>query len=44
MPKKRYNAEEIIRKLRGADLLLGHGNTVSQVCKQIGVTNQTYYR
>ncbi len=25
MPKKRYNAEEIIHELRGADVLLGHG-------------------
>ena len=44
MPKKRYNAEEIIHKLREADVLLGQGHTVSQVCKQIGVTDQTYYR
>ena len=29
MPKKRYNAEEIIHKLRGADVLLGQGKTVS---------------
>jgi putative transposase len=43
MPKKRYNAEEIIQKLRGADVLLGQGNTVSQACKQIGVSDQTYY-
>jgi hypothetical protein len=39
MPKKRYNAEEIIRKLRGADVLLGQGKTVSQVCKQTGVSD-----
>jgi transposase-like protein len=44
MPKKRYNAEEIIHKLREADVLLGQGGTVSQVCKQIGITDQTYYR
>ncbi len=44
MPKKRYNAEEIIHKLRGADILLGQGKTVSQACKQIGVSDQTYYR
>ena len=30
MPKKRYNAEEIIQKLLGADVLLGQGKTVSQ--------------
>jgi putative transposase len=44
MPKKRYNAEEIIHKLREADVLLSQGNAVSQVCKQIGVSDQTYYR
>ncbi len=44
MPKKRYNAEEIIHKLRGVDVLLSQGKTVSQACKQIGVSDQTYYR
>ncbi len=44
MPKRRYNAEEIIHKLRGADVLLSQGKTVSHACKQIGVSNQTYYR
>ncbi len=44
MPKKRYNAEEIIQKIRGADVLLSPGKTLSQACKQIGVSDQTYYR
>ena len=44
MPKKRYSAEDIIHKLREADVWLGQDQTVSQVCKQIGVTDQTYYR
>ena len=44
MPKKRYNAEDIIHKLREADVLLGQGRTVTQACKQLGVTDQTYYR
>ncbi len=44
MPRKRYSAEEIIQKLRGADVLLSQGKTVSQACKQIGVSDQTYYR
>jgi hypothetical protein len=35
MPKKRYNAEEIIHKLREADVLQGQGRTVSQACKQV---------
>ena len=44
MPKKRYNAKEIIQKLRGADVLLSQGKTVSQACKQLGVSDQTYTR
>jgi transposase-like protein len=44
MPKKRYNAEEIIHRLREADVLLGQNKTVAQACKQLGVTEQTYYR
>jgi len=44
MPKKRYNAEDIIHKLREADVLLGQGRTVIEVCKQLSVTDQTYYR
>jgi putative transposase len=44
MPKKRYNAEEIIHKLREADDLLSQGMNVGQVSKRIGVAEQTYYR
>jgi len=44
MPSKRYNAEEIIHELREADVLLGQGQNVSGVCKQLGVSEQTYYR
>ena len=44
MPRKRYNAEAIIHKLREADVLIGQGKTVKEVCKALGVTDQTYYR
>ncbi len=44
MARKRYNAEEIIHRLREADVLLGQGETVGQVCKQLGIVEQTYYR
>jgi transposase-like protein len=44
MPKKRYNAEEIIHKLREAEVLLSQGMNVGQVSKRIGVAEQTYYR
>ena len=43
MPKKRYNAEEIIHGLREADVLLSQGKTVGEACKQLGVSGQTYY-
>ena len=44
MAKKKYTSEEIIHKLREADVLLGQGHSIAQACKQIGVTDQTYYR
>ncbi len=44
MAKKRYTSEEIIHKLREVDVLLGQGRSIAQACKQIGVTDQTYYR
>ena len=44
MPKKRYNAAEIIHKLREADVLLASGKKVAEVRKAPGVTDQTCYR
>ena len=44
MAKKRYAAEEIVNKLREAEVHLSKGMTVGQMCKQLGVRDQTYYR
>lgn len=44
MSRRRYKAEEIVNKLREADVQIAQGRTVVQACKQIGVTEQTYYR
>ncbi len=44
MPRKRYTPEQIISKLREAEVLLSQGRTVSQASKQLGVSDQTYYR
>ena len=44
MPRKRYQVEEIIQKLRAAEVLLSQGKNVAEACRQIGVTDQTYYR
>jgi putative transposase len=44
MPRKRFSAEEIINKLREAEVELAKGRTIAQVCQRIGITDQTYYR
>ncbi len=44
MAKKRHTAEQIISKLREAEILLAKGTQVPQVCRKLGVTEQTYYR
>lgn len=44
MPRKRYTLEQIISKLREAEVLLSQGQTVAQACKSLGVSEQTYYR
>ena len=44
MPKKGFSPEQIIHKLREAEVLLSQGNTIAAVTKKIGVTEQTYYR
>ena len=44
MPRKRFTSEQIISKLREAEVALAKGKAVPLVCKQIGVTEQTYYR
>ena len=42
--KKRYSAEQIVGMLRQADVGLGKGMKVPDVCKQLGISEQTYYR
>ena len=44
MPQKRYRPEEIIAKLRQADVLLGEGKKVPEVTKALGIHEVTYYR
>ena len=44
MARKRFTAEQIILKLREAEVAQSQGKAVIQVCKLIGVTDQTYYR
>jgi transposase-like protein len=44
MPRKRYTPEEIIHKLREAEVLLSQAQTVQQAARQLGISEQTYYR
>lgn len=44
MARKRYTAEQIIRHLRQAEVLSSQGRNVSEICREIGVTENTYYR
>jgi putative transposase len=44
MAQHRYTTEEIIHKLREADVVLGQGKTIAEACKQLGVTSHTYFR
>ena len=44
MVKKGYTPEQIINKLREAEILLSQGNSIGEASRKIGVTEQTYYR
>ena len=44
MARKRYSSEQIIGYLREAEVLQAKGSKIPQICKKIGVTEQTYYR
>jgi transposase-like protein len=44
MPRKRFSVEQIINHLREAEVLLAQGQTVGEICRRIGVSEQSYYR
>jgi len=44
MVKKAFKPEEIINKLREAEVLLSQGSTVAEASRKLNVTEQTYYR
>jgi transposase-like protein len=41
---KKYTPQQIVSKLRQADVELGKGMTVKEVCRKIEIAEQTYYR
>ena len=44
MPKKTHTAEQVINKLREAELHINQGMPIAEASRKIGVTEQTYYR
>ena len=44
MPRKRFTTEQIIHNLREAEVLLSQGKTVGEACRQLNVSEYTYYR
>jgi transposase-like protein len=42
--KKKHTGPQIVAKLRQADVLIGQGKNVPEVCREIEVSQQTYYR
>jgi len=44
MARKRFTPEQIITMLREAEVLLNQSNPVAEVCRKLGISEQTYYR
>lgn len=44
MSRKRFTTEQIIGKLREAEVLQSQGESIEAICKQLEITSQTYYR
>ncbi len=44
MKRKKHTVEQIISKLRQAEVELAKGSTVPQAARKLGITDQTYYR
>ena len=44
MKQRRHTPEQVIRKLREGDRLLGEGRSIAEVCKVLGVSEPTYHR
>jgi transposase-like protein len=44
MSRKRFTPEQIITHLREAEVLLSKGASVTEVCRQLGITSNSYYR
>jgi putative transposase len=43
MKRKLHTPEQIVKKLREADAIIAQGGTVEQACRQLGISDATYY-
>ena len=43
MKRKLHSPEQIVKKLRQADAVIASGGTVEHACKQLGISDATYY-
>lgn len=44
MPRKHYSVDNIIRILREAEVLQNQGDSISEACRKLGVSQQAFYR
>jgi len=44
MGRRTFTAEEIIGKLRQAEILFSQGDSIGEASRKMGITEQTYYR
>lgn len=44
MGRRKHTPEQIISKLREVEVLQGNGQSIVEACRQIGITEQTYFR
>jgi len=44
MTRRRYTSEQLITRLREAEVELAKGQTTAEVCRKLGITEQTCYR
>jgi putative transposase len=44
MNKKKYTPEQVVSMLREAEIELGKGQSIAEVCRGLGITDQRYYR
>ncbi len=44
MPRVRYTMEQIINRLRQAEVLLAQGKAIGEVARELGISANTYYR